>query len=90
MSLLCSALPQQLRANPQVRRNPQVRHPQCWSADWQGKTEKEKVIKEKEIMQKKMDEMQAQLELAHSKVGDVVSVESPITPSACKVRLKLV
>ena len=54
------------------------------------KTEKEKVIKEKEIMQKKMDEMQAQLELAHSKVGDVVSVESPITPSACKVRLKLV
>ena len=37
-----------------------------------------------------MDEMQAQLELAHSKVGDVVSVESPITPSACKVCLKIV
>ena len=54
------------------------------------RTEKEKAIKEKEIMQKKMDEMQAQLELAHSKVGDVVSVESPITPSAGKVRLKLV
>ena len=54
------------------------------------KTEKEKAIKEKEIMQKKMDEMQAQLELAHSKVGDVVKVESPITPSAGKVRLKLV
>ena len=54
------------------------------------KTEKEKAIKEKEIMQKKMDEMQAQLELAHAKVGDVVSVESPITPSAGKVRLKLV
>ncbi len=54
------------------------------------KTEKEKAIKEKEIMQKKMDEMQAQLELAHSKVGDVVSVESPITPSAGKVRLKLI
>ena len=53
-------------------------------------TEKENAIKEKEIMQKKMDEMQAQLELAHSKVGDVVSVESPITPSAGKVRLKLV
>ena len=54
------------------------------------KTEKEKAIKEKEILQKKMDEMQAQLELAHSKVGDVVSVESPITPSAGKVRLKLI
>ena len=53
-------------------------------------TEKEKAIKEKEIMQKKMDEMQAQLELAHAKVGEVVSVESPITPSAGKVRLKLV
>ena len=54
------------------------------------KTEKEKVIKENEIMQKKMDEMQAQLELAQAKVGDVVSVESPITPSAGKVRLKLI
>ncbi len=54
------------------------------------RTEKEKAIKEKEIMQKKMDEMQAQLELAHSKVGEVVSVESPIPPSAGKVRLKLV
>jgi hypothetical protein len=54
------------------------------------RTEKEKAIKEKEIMQKKMDEMQAQLELAHAKVGEVVSVESPITPSAGKVRLKLI
>ena len=54
------------------------------------KTEKEKAIKEKEIMQKKMDEMQAQLELAQAKVGEVVSVESPITPSAGKVRLKLI
>ena len=53
-------------------------------------TEKEKAIKEKEIMQKKMDEMQAQLELANAKVGEVVSVESPITPSAGKVRLKLI
>ena len=53
-------------------------------------TEKEKAIKEKEIMQKRMDEMQAQLELAQAKVGDVVSVESPITPSAGKVRLKLI
>ena len=54
------------------------------------RTEKEKAIKEKEIMQKRMDEMQAQLELAHAKVGEVVSVESPITPSAGKVRLKLI
>ncbi len=54
------------------------------------RTEKEKAIKEKEIMQKKMDEMQAQLELANAKVGAVVSVESPITPSAGKVRLKLI
>ncbi len=47
---------------------------------------KETAIKEKEILQKKMDEMQAQLDLAHSKVGHVVSVDSPITPSAGKVR----
>ena len=47
---------------------------------------KEQAIKEKEILQKKMDEMQAQLDLAHSKVGDVLSVDSPITPSAGKVR----
>ena len=53
------------------------------------KKEKEQAIKEKEIMQKKMDEMQAQLDLAHAKVGDVVSVDSTITPSAGKVRLKL-
>ena len=53
------------------------------------KSEKEQAIKEKEILQKKMDEMQAQLDLAHAKVGDVVSVDSSITPSAGKVRLKL-
>ncbi len=51
--------------------------------------EKEKAIKEKEIIQKKMDEMQAQLEMARAKVGDVVSVDCTITPSAGKVRLKL-
>jgi hypothetical protein len=51
-----------------------------------ARSEKEAAIKEKEIMQKKMDEMKAQLDLAHSKVGDVVSVDSPITPSAGKVR----
>ena len=54
-----------------------------------ARLEKEKAIKEIETMQKRMDEMQAQLDLAHSKVGDVVSVASPITPSASKVRLKL-
>lgn len=53
------------------------------------KSEKEKAIKEKETLQKKMDEMQAQLDLAHAKVGAVVSVDSTITPSAGKVRLKL-
>ncbi len=53
------------------------------------KSEKEQAIKEKEILQKKMDEMQAQLDLAHAKVGDVVSVDSSITPSAGKIRLKL-
>ena len=52
----------------------------------QARSEKEAAIKEKEIMQKKMDEMKAQLDLAHSKVGDAVSVDSPITPSASKVR----
>ncbi len=36
--------------------------------------EKEAAIKQNEIMQKKMDEMKAQLDLAHSKVGDVVSL----------------
>ncbi len=46
-------------------------------------------IKEMGTMQKRMDEMQTQLDLAHSKVGDVVSLASPITPSASKVRLKL-
>ncbi len=51
--------------------------------------EKEKAIKEMETTQKRMDEMHAQLDLAHSKVGDVVSVANPITLSARKVRLKL-
>ncbi len=56
---------------------------------YQERLEKEKAIEEMETMQKRMDEMQAQLDLAHSKVGDVVSVASPITTSASKVRLKL-
>ena len=54
-----------------------------------AKLEKEEAIKEKEKIQQKMDEMQAELALAHAKVGAVVSVDSPITPSANKVRLKL-
>ncbi len=48
-----------------------------------------KAIKEKETMQKRMDEMQAQLDMAYSKIGDVVSVASPISPFASKVRLRL-
>ena len=59
-----------------------------WSPGTCEKSEKEHAIKEKEILQKKMDEMQAQLDLAHAKVGDVVSVDSTITASAGKVRLK--
>ena len=55
----------------------------------EDKSDKEQAIKEKEILQKKMDEIQAQLDLAHAKVGDVVSVDSTIIPSAGKVRLKL-
>ena len=54
--------------------------------------EKEQAIKEKELLQKELADMRAQLDLAKSKVGDVVQVSSPmtpITPSAGKVRLKL-
>jgi hypothetical protein len=43
-------------------------------------------------MQKRLDEItevRAQLDLANSKVGDVVPVESHISPSTSKVRLKL-
>ena len=43
--------------------------------------DKEKLIKEKELLQKEMDEMKAQLALAKANVGDVVSV----TPPARKV-----
>ncbi len=38
--------------------------------------EKEKTIKEKELVQKQMDQMRAQLELAEANVGDVV--QNPI------------
>ncbi len=43
--------------------------------------DKENLIKEKELLQKKMDEMTAQLALSKANVGEVVSV----TPSALKV-----
>ena len=39
--------------------------------------DKEKLIKEKELLQKEMDEMKAQLALAKANVGDVVSVTTP-------------
>ena len=39
--------------------------------------DKEKLIKEKELLQKQMDEMKAQLALAKANVGDVVSVTTP-------------
>ena len=39
--------------------------------------EKEKVVKEKALLQKRLDEMAAQLELAKTDVGDVV----PLTPT---------
>jgi hypothetical protein len=41
------------------------------------RADKEKLIKEKELLQKKMDEMAAQLALAKANVGDVVSVTTP-------------
>ena len=49
------------------------------------KADKENLIKEKELLQKRMDEMTAQLELAKANVGDVVS----LTP-ARKVCWKLI
>ena len=43
-------------------------------------------IKEKEALQKKLDEMRAELELAKSNVGDVVDAPKPVaTPSGHKV-----
>jgi hypothetical protein len=48
----------------------------------------DKAIKEKEVMQKKMDEMQAELELAKSNVGDVLVAHNPVaTPARNKVCL---
>ena len=45
-------------------------------------------IKEKEALQKKLDEMRAELELAKSNVGDVLVAHNPVaTPSSNKVCL---
>jgi hypothetical protein len=46
----------------------------------------ESAIKEKEVMQKKMDEMQAELELTKSNLGDTVQVaHNPVSTPARKV-----
>ena len=63
-----------------------------------AKLEAETAIKEKETMQKKLDALQAELELAKSNVGDVVQIaQNPLSTPARKVclvsswrRLKLV
>jgi hypothetical protein len=53
-----------------------------------AKADADKAIKEKEAMQKKMDEMRAELELAKSNVGDTVQVaHNPVSTPAPKVCL---
>jgi hypothetical protein len=52
------------------------------------KTEKENEIKEKELLQKQLDGMKAQLELAKANPGDVVQITSPNTPAPRKVCFK--
>jgi hypothetical protein len=42
-------------------------------------------IKEKELMQKRLSDVEAQLELAKANVGDVVQLQSPLVQSAAKV-----
>ena len=57
-----------------------------------AKADADKAIKEnlKELMQKKMDEMRAELELAKSNVGDTVQVaDNPVSTPAPKVCLDL-
>jgi hypothetical protein len=43
------------------------------------------VIKEKELMQKRLSDVEAQLELAKANVGEVVQLQSPLVQSAAKV-----
>jgi hypothetical protein len=53
-----------------------------------AKSDAESAIKEKKAMQKKMDEMRAELELAKSNLGDAVQVaHSPVSTPARKVCL---
>jgi hypothetical protein len=53
-----------------------------------AKSDAESAIKENEAMQKKMDEMRAELELAKSSVGDTVQVaHNPVSTPARKVCL---
>jgi hypothetical protein len=42
-------------------------------------------IKEKELMQKRLSDVEAQLELAKANVDDVVQLQSPLVQSAAKV-----
>jgi hypothetical protein len=46
-------------------------------------------IKEKELMQKRLSDVEAQLELAKANVGYVVQLQSPSTQSAAKVNCEL-
>jgi hypothetical protein len=41
--------------------------------------------KEKELLQKRLSDVEAQLELAKANVGDVVQLQSPLVQSAAKV-----
>jgi hypothetical protein len=52
------------------------------------KTEKENAIKEKKLLQKQLDDMQAQLELAKANPGDVVQITCPNNPAPRKVCFK--
>ena len=55
-----------------------------------AKADADKAIKEKEVMQKKLDEMRAELALAKSNVGDTVQVaDNPVSTPARKVCLVL-
>ena len=50
--------------------------------------EKATAIREKELLQKQVADMRAEMELAKANVGDVVPVTNPTTPASNKVNLK--
>jgi hypothetical protein len=52
------------------------------------KTEKENAIKEKEFLQKQLDDMKAQLELAKANPGDVVQITRSNIPVPRKICFK--